>query len=130
MTTYGAALQNTLIRLLPQEFISLFPGGTAVAYSIIPVINQLEDPLRNQVRDAFADGLRTGWLVCTGVSSAGLITSLFMKGLPLHNYVDEQWSVQNVRTDSRTRGRDIETQENDTKPHVIIPSIWRGSTEL
>lgn len=70
-----------------------FPGGVAIAYSAIPLIPTLDEPLRSQVRVAFADSIRVIWLVLIGVGALGLLSSLFMKGLPLHTQIDESWGI-------------------------------------
>ena len=93
MTAGGTVLQNELGRRLPAEFLSQLPGGVSIAYSVIPVIRDLPEPLKTNVRHAFADSLRVYWQVLIGVSGAGLVTSLLMKGLPLHTKVDENWGL-------------------------------------
>lgn len=90
----GTILQNELQKRLPAEFIQQFPGGTSVAYSIIPVIPHLEEPFRTSVRVAFADGLRVFWGVLLAIGGAGLLVSLLMKGLPLHTSLDEDWGLK------------------------------------
>ena len=79
---------------LPAEFISKFPSGTSVAYSIIPVIPTLEEPFRTSVRVTFADSLKVYWGVLIGVGGAGLLVSFLMKGLPLHTAMDEDWGLK------------------------------------
>jgi hypothetical protein len=56
---------------VPAEFvISLPQGSISIAYSSIPLIASLEEPLRTQVRVAFADGIRIIWFVMIGISAA------------------------------------------------------------
>ena len=71
-----------------------FPSGTSVAYSIIPIIHTLEEPLRSQVRTAFAEGCRGVWQMLIGLGAAGLAASLLMKSLPLHTSLDRDWGLQ------------------------------------
>jgi len=87
-------LQNELARRLPAEFKVLFPQNAEIAYSAIPLIHTLPEPLKSAVRTAFADGLRTMWFVLIGVSAMGLVCSLMMKGLPLHTTTDKDWGVE------------------------------------
>lgn len=94
ITVGGAVLQNRLTNQLPADFIARFPEGTAIAYSLIPEIGTLPQPLQRQVRDAFAEALHLEWLVLVGIAVLGFITSLLMKGIPLHNYVDNKWALQ------------------------------------
>ena len=86
-------LQTQLSHRLPADFVQHFPGGVAIAYSAIPVIPTLDEPLRTQVRVAFADSIRVIWLVLIGIAALGLLSSVFMKGLPLHTQVDESWGI-------------------------------------
>lgn len=89
-----AILQTQLTARLPQEFVARFPEGVAVAYSIIPVLDGVEEPLRGLVREAFAESLKVVWRVMVGVAGVGLVTSSFMKGLPLHTQIDERWGME------------------------------------
>ncbi|KAJ3552285.1 hypothetical protein NM688_g4228 [Phlebia brevispora] len=93
VTIGTAVLQTQLGHRLPAEFLSQFPEGVAIAYSIIPVIKTLEDPLRTQVRDAFADSIAVIWKVNIGIAGMGLLSSLAMKSLPLHTEVDKRWGL-------------------------------------
>lgn len=94
ITVGVAVLQTQLTARLPPDFLAEFPQGVAVAYNIIPVVPSLEEPLRTQVREAFADSLAVIWRVMTGIAGLGLLSSLGMKGLPLHSQVDERWGLQ------------------------------------
>ena len=71
----------------------------SIAYSIIPVIPTLEQPLRSQVEDAFAESLVVVWRVMVGIAALGLLASLLMKGLPLHTQVDESWGMEDKDKD-------------------------------
>lgn len=42
---------------------------------------------------AFADSIRVIWQVFTGIASIGLLSSFFMKALPLHTQVDDRWGI-------------------------------------
>lgn len=54
----------------------------------------MEEPLRTEVRNAFAGSLQTLWRVSIGLSGLGLLVSLGMKGLPLHTAVDGNWGLK------------------------------------
>jgi hypothetical protein len=86
-------LQNELVQRLPDQFKVLFPQDAEIAYSAIPLVYTLPEPLRSAVRTAFADGLRTMWFVLIGISALGLVCSLLMKALPLHTKTDDDWGV-------------------------------------
>ncbi|KAF7362515.1 Iron permease [Mycena venus] len=94
ITIGGTILQNELHKRLPAEFIAQFPGGTEIAYSIIPVIRTLEEPLRGQVRDAFAQSLKVVWWATTGIAGLGFLLSLPMKHHQLHTAVDREWGLE------------------------------------
>ena len=94
MTIGTAVLQTQLTKRLPAEFIEQFPQGVAIAYSIIPVIPSLEEPLRTEVRVAFAESIAVIWRVMVGIAGMGFLSSLAMKGLPLHTQIDERWGLE------------------------------------
>ncbi|KAH8108240.1 iron permease [Phellopilus nigrolimitatus] len=85
----GTVLQNELKKRLPADFIAQFPRGTSVAFSIIPIIPQLDEPLKTAVQIAFAESLRVLWQVLVGVAALGLLSSLLMKGLSLQKPAGE-----------------------------------------
>ncbi|KAG9121240.1 hypothetical protein FRC07_002889 [Ceratobasidium sp. 392] len=71
--TYGVAigssvLQTELTRRLPAQFSAQFPGGSDIAFSAIPFVGALEEPLRSEVRAAFADSLGIVWKVMVGIA--------------------------------------------------------------
>ncbi|KAI0308846.1 iron permease [Amylostereum chailletii] len=94
VTIGGTILQNQLKKRLPEEFLRQFPGGTVIAYATIPLISQLPDELKAQVRAAFADSLRIVWFVLLGIAGFGFLCSLPMKQLRLHTEVDKDWALQ------------------------------------
>ncbi|KAJ7060722.1 iron permease [Mycena amicta] len=91
VTIGGTILQNKLASSLPPAFLAEFPGGTEIAFAIIPSINKLPPDLRDAVRASFADAFQLLWRVIAALGGAGLVASLFMKGLPLHSQVDQAW---------------------------------------
>ncbi|KAI0803147.1 iron permease [Irpex lacteus] len=93
VTIGGTILQNQLVKRLPEAFTSQFSGGTALAYASIPIISGLPEPLRTEVRQAFAESTRVIWKVFTGIAGLGMVASFFMKALPLHTQVDERWGI-------------------------------------
>ncbi|KAL4257764.1 MFS transporter superfamily protein [Pleurotus pulmonarius] len=107
VTIGGTILQNQLTARLPPAFASAFPQGTAIAYAVIPAISALDEPLKSEVRGAFAESLRVLWQVLIGVCGMGLVASLFMRHLPLHTSVDREWGMEErgkdrVQADSST----------------------------
>ncbi|TFK35058.1 MFS general substrate transporter [Crucibulum laeve] len=93
VTIGSTILQNYLTRNLPATFIGAFPQGSAVAYSVIPLLDKLPPTLAAETREAFAAGLSLFWKVIIGVGGTGLLTSLLMRHIPLHAATDEKWGV-------------------------------------
>lgn len=99
-----AVLQTQLTNRLPADFLTKFPQGVAISYSIIPIIPTLEEPLRTQVQVAFADSIAVIWKVMTGIAGLGMLASLAMKGLPLHTQVDERWGLEEMGDSQKETG--------------------------
>ncbi|KAI0291116.1 major facilitator superfamily domain-containing protein [Russula brevipes] len=96
VTAGGAVLQNELMKKLPAAFLAQFPQGAEIAIATIPIIPSLEQPLKDQVRDTFADALRVVWQVVLGIAIAGFLCSLGMRELKLHTEIDEDWGRQDL----------------------------------
>ncbi|KAJ7575284.1 MFS general substrate transporter [Mycena floridula] len=96
-TIGSTVLQNHLTQDLSNQgldaFLSRFPQGVSVAYSIIPIISDLPEPLKSTVRAAFADSLRVLWITLLGIGALGMVSSFFMKGLALPDYTDRKWGM-------------------------------------
>jgi hypothetical protein len=107
ITIGGAVLQNELQHRVPSDVLASIPGTVAgsLQYALIPVIKDLPGPVRDQVRDAFAESLRVVWRVFLGISVVGLLTSIPMRGLPLHTSTDANWALQ-----ERQRRADMELE--------------------
>jgi hypothetical protein len=78
---------------LPAEFVAQFPPGFEIAYAAIPYINRLPEPLRAEVRAAFADSMAVIWQVMIGMAGLGLLLSLPMAEVPMTNAVDENFGL-------------------------------------
>lgn len=100
VTVGGTILQNELGRRLPAEFVNTLPkgGNIAIAYSAIPLISSLQEPLRSQVRAAFADGIRVIWFVMIGIAGVGLLATFLMADIPMQAKVDQKWSMEQDKT--------------------------------
>lgn len=79
---------------LPPEFTKQFPRGIAIAFSAIPVIKNLEEPLRSEVQAAFGESIRYIWFSTTAVAAIGFVSSILMKSIPLNSNLDEQWGLE------------------------------------
>ncbi|KAJ7163070.1 iron permease [Mycena filopes] len=94
VTVAGSILQNRLSSNLPAAFVEKFPGGSQIALEIIPFIPSLEQPLRDEVRHAFAKAFQVMWFALAGVACFGFLSSFGMKHLPLHTSVDANWGQE------------------------------------
>ncbi|KAG8911339.1 hypothetical protein FRC00_006670 [Tulasnella sp. 408] len=109
VTLGGTILQNELKKKLPQAFLELFHGeGGEIAYAAIPKIKALAEPLKTEVRDAFAGSLRTMWFVMLAISLLGFTTVLGMKQLKMHEETDENWGLEEQKK--------VVDEEKDGKP--------------
>ncbi|TBU55384.1 MFS general substrate transporter [Dichomitus squalens] len=109
ITIGSAILQNQLEKKLPPQFNAQFPSGVQIAYAAIPVIGGLEEPLRTQVRDAFAASLKVVWQTMIGISGVGLLSVGLMKEVPMQGQVDETYGLH-TETKEPTNSRDSEKQ--------------------
>jgi hypothetical protein len=94
ITIGGTVLQNQLQKHMPVAFLQKFPQGSEIAYSAIPIISSLPEPLKSETRTAFAQGLKVIWEVYAGIAGIGVLSSLFMKHLPLHTSTDKDWELK------------------------------------
>jgi hypothetical protein len=94
ITLSGTILQNELKRQLPSEFSSRFADGVEIAYSAIPLISSLPEPLQTEVKVAFASSLGVIWKTMIGIAGAGLLSVLLMKEVPLHEITHEAYALE------------------------------------
>ena len=106
---------------LPPTFAALFPQGTSIAYSIIPLIGGLKEPIKSQVQTAFAESLRVVWQMIIGVGGIGLLASLLMKGLPLHTEVDRKWGMKDDQGNIMLTPVLEQTASNSDKVESVLP---------
>ncbi|KZP23294.1 MFS general substrate transporter [Athelia psychrophila] len=99
ITVGSTALTNSLAKKLPATFIAQLPGGVASAYSAIPAIAALPEPLRQEVRVAFAESIRVIWLVLIPFGGVGLLCALGMRAMALETVTDEAWGMAHRETD-------------------------------
>ncbi|KAI0353749.1 MFS general substrate transporter [Trametes cingulata] len=102
----GTILQGKLLHTLPPDFRATLPQGVQIAYAAIPSIPTLDEPLRSEVRAAFAQAMRLIWRIMIGISGAWLLTCLLMSEVELRkDSLDEKWGLQDDSS-----GRDEETK--------------------
>ncbi|KAH0836447.1 MFS general substrate transporter [Lanmaoa asiatica] len=101
ITIGSTVLQNELTKKVPASFIRSVPEGTAIMYALIPRISVLPPETRFEIQVAFAGSLAVLWRVLAAFGGVGLLASLFMKGLPLHNKLDEDWVLEGQLNESK-----------------------------
>ncbi|KAJ6610190.1 MFS general substrate transporter [Mycena sp. CBHHK59/15] len=95
----GTILQNQLKRNLPPAFVAQFPAGAQFAYAAIPAIKTLEEPLRTEVRTAFATSMAVIWKVMIGVAGLGMVFSAFMSEITLSTAMDENYALEHKKAE-------------------------------
>ncbi|KAH9902443.1 iron permease [Cubamyces lactineus] len=108
VTISASILQNELKKRLPEAFLSQFPQGIEIAYAAIPAIRHLEDPLRAEVRDAFAASLSLVWKAMIGFSAAAFVTTLALREVPMQRQTDDTYGLEGAPL-SKTAGSDMES---------------------
>ncbi|KAJ7432135.1 iron permease [Mycena galericulata] len=93
LTIASTILQNELAKTLPVAFTSQFSAGFEIAYAAIPTIRALEEPLKSEVRKAFADSMRVVWRTMIGISGAGLLTCVLLTEVPMVQHTDETYGL-------------------------------------
>lgn len=71
-----------------------------IAFAAIPVIPTLPEPLRSQVREAFAESLSLVWKVMAGVGCAGLISSLALQEIRMTKVTDENYGLRETKEET------------------------------
>lgn len=92
MTLGSTILQNVLKAKLPEAFLDRF--GLEVAYSLIPAVKLLEEPMRGQVRRAYAEGLRGIWFALIAIAGLGFVAALVVKEIKMPEVNDETWGIE------------------------------------
>lgn len=95
VTIGSTILQNELQKKLPSAFLSQVSSqGAEVAYAIIPIVPTLPEPLKSQVRDAFAGSVAVIWRVMIGMSVVGFLFVFGMREEKMHEVTDEDWGMK------------------------------------
>lgn len=94
MAISASILQNELKKRLPPAFVAQFPAGIEIAYAAIPVIRTLDEPLRTEVRIAFAESMAVVWKAMIGFSAAGFLTLFLLREVPMQKHTDETYGLQ------------------------------------
>ena len=73
----------------------MFPQGVEIAYAAIPVIRDLEEPLKAEVQEAFATSMATVWKAMIGFAAAGFATMFILREIPMQTAVDDKYGLEN-----------------------------------
>ncbi|GAA5933733.1 MDR family MFS transporter [Sporobolomyces koalae] len=92
-------LQNRLNKTLPPALLTKLGGSGDIAFSAIPIIGTLPEPLRSEVREAFAASTKTIWQVMIGVAGVAFVFSLTLKSIPLSKEKDAAWGLEEKTAD-------------------------------
>ena len=91
-------MQNELLRRLPAEVRSALPSGLSananIAYTAIPLVPTLPQPVRDEARRAFAESVATVWRMLIAIAGVSLLAARPMRGLPLHTARDERYTMK------------------------------------
>ena len=91
MTIGGTVVQNELQKRLPP---SLGISSASFAYTIVPEIKHFPEPLKSELRGAFADSISVLWQSMIGISGIGLLACLLMRNVPMRSEVDKSWGLE------------------------------------
>ncbi len=95
ITISSTILQNELKKKLPEQFVSSFPQGLEIAYAASPHIETLPEPLRTEVRVAFATSMSMIWKTMVGISGLGIISLFLLKEVEMKGHTDESFGLSN-----------------------------------
>lgn len=87
----STVLTNSLSSQLPSSFLATYGGSAEAA---VPYIAALAEPVRTQVRVAYADALGWIWWVSLGVAGAGLVGTCGMTSMEMTGETDERWGLE------------------------------------
>ena len=54
----------------------------------------MEEPLKTQLRVAFADSISVLWQTMIGIAGIGFLSCLLMREIPLKSDLDENWQME------------------------------------
>ncbi|TFK91581.1 iron permease [Polyporus arcularius HHB13444] len=94
ITVGATVLQNQLRSRLPTDFLASLPSGVEISYATIPQIQNLGQPLRDEVRAAFADSLDVLWEVMIAVAGVGFLSAWLMREIPMQQVQDANWGLE------------------------------------
>ncbi|KAI0648727.1 iron permease [Trametes meyenii] len=115
ITISATILQNELKKHLPAAFAARFPAGVEIAYAAIPLVPALPEPLRAEVRAAFAASMAVVWRVMLGISAGGFLTLFLLREVPMHTYTDDRYGLEVPRSARRGEEGDFDAESAGLK---------------
>ena len=116
ITIGSTILQNSLKSKLPLDFLSQFPSGVDISYAIIPIIKTLGEPLRTQVKRAYAEAMANLWRTNIGLGGLGLLLALLIRNIPLRITTDQNWDMT---TAENRKKRTTEKETGDAEKAAV-----------
>ena len=109
ITVGATVLQNQLRARLPRAFLATLPRGVEISYAAITQVRGLGEPLKGEVRAAFAGALDVLWEVMIAVAGVGFVTAWVMREVPMQRAADENWGLdEKAPTGAADGGADVE----------------------
>ncbi|KAI0676596.1 major facilitator superfamily domain-containing protein [Trametes maxima] len=127
--------QNRLRARLPTAFLALVPADQDVVYAGIPLIAGLaaadsdSEGLQEEVRAAFAAGVRVVWYVALGVCAAGVGSVGVQRHVPLHAKMDGRFGMRGKEGQGQGQGQG-QSKEDVEKAGLSEGASGRPGLEL
>ena len=117
----GTILQNRLLRNLPPDVLALFPQASRgeLAYAVIPRIASLPPAQREATQLAFAESMRTVWVVMSVLCGVGLLTVALMKEFSLRKTTDKNWGLKEKEDTTDEEKVAVDTDLVQEKQEVV-----------
>ncbi|KAG9037477.1 hypothetical protein FRB95_005416 [Tulasnella sp. JGI-2019a] len=87
----SSILHHELKKQLSERFLA--EHGVQAAYSLIPAVHRLAEPMQSESREALAAGLRTVWKLMFGVSVVGAFCACFMEEIDMSEETHTLWGL-------------------------------------
>ncbi|EMD39201.1 hypothetical protein CERSUDRAFT_112880 [Gelatoporia subvermispora B] len=118
ITISATILQNELKKKLPEAFLAQFPQGTEIAYAAIPQIGNLPEPLRSEVRAAFASSMAVIWKTMIGIAGLGVLTLFGLKEVEMKMFTDDAFGLTEAQ---KQRKHDEEATITGSNSGITTP---------
>ncbi|KAF7792049.1 hypothetical protein EIP86_003077 [Pleurotus ostreatoroseus] len=115
VTIAATVLQNELKKKLPDAFLALFSDSVEIAYAAIPVIRTLDEPLRTEVKNAFADSMSVVWKVMIGIGGLGFLSLALIREIPMQQMTDDRFGLH--------EGEKVSDEEKAAAEVAVIPEM-------